>query len=221
MVPACRLHRVPDGISLREAALVEPLACVTHAVMELTQILPEDLVLVSGPGAVGLAALQVARAHGARVVVTGTPVDGQRLRTAAAMGALRVVDVEKEPLQKVLAELSGGKGVDVVLECSGSRAAVEAGLLALRRRGQLTQIGLFGRPIEVNLDLMCYRELRVTGSLASRFTSWEKALSLMESGAVRTGELISDVLPLRDWARAFDMFEKKRGLKLLLDPRGA
>ncbi|MGA2614765.1 MAG: zinc-binding dehydrogenase [Spirochaetia bacterium] len=219
VVPAARLHRLPEAISLEEAALTEPLACVTHALFDLTSITPADLVLVSGPGAVGLTALQVARAAGARVVVAGTKGDADRLKAARELGAFRVVAVDEEPLPKVVQELSNGSGVDIVLECSGSRAAVDAGLQALRRRGQFTQIGLFGAPISVNFELVCYRELRVTGSLGSRFGSWEKALALMASGAVRTRPLISDIMPLGNWAAAFEKFEKKQGLKLLLDPK--
>jgi L-iditol 2-dehydrogenase len=220
-VPAARLHRLPESITLDEAALTEPLACIAHAIIELTTIAPADLVLVSGPGAVGLGALQIAKSHGARVLVSGTRADAERLKAAMALGADRVVAVEDEPLQEVVAELSKGAGVDVVLECSGSRAAVDAGLQALRRRGQFTQIGLFGAPITVNFELICYREILVTGSLGSRYSSWEKALALMASGAVRTRPLISDIMPLRSWEHAFEKFEKKQGLKLLLDPHEA
>jgi len=221
VVPAARLHRMPQNVTFEEAALAEPLACVTHAVIELTTIKPEDFVLVSGPGAIGLATLQVALAHGARVIVAGTSVDAGRLGTARELGAFRVMDVEREPLAEVVQELTGGVGVDVVLECSGSARAVDAGLRALKRRGQFSQIGLFGSAITVNFELISYRELRVTGSLGSRFSSWEKALSLMASGAVRARPLISHLLPMRDWSAAFAMFERKEGLKLLLDPHEA
>lgn len=221
VVPAARLHRMPPNLSFEEAALTEPLACIAHAVLELTSIKPEDIVLVSGPGSVGLATLQVAKAHGARVIVSGTSADAERLERAKELGAFRVIDVEKESVPEALSELTGGAGVDVVLECSGSARAVDAGLAALKRRGRFSQIGLFGRPITVNFELINYRELQVTGSLGSRFSSWEKALALMASGAVRMRPLISHLLPMREWSAAFTMFEKKEGLKLLLDPHEA
>ncbi len=221
VVPAARLHSLADHISFDEAALTEPLACITHAVIELTTIKPEDIVLLSGPGSVGLATLQVALAHGATVVVAGTNVDERRLKLAKELGAAHVVNVQKEPLADVLAKLTNGAGVDVVLECSGSERAVESGMLALKRRGRYTQIGLFGKPITFNFELVNYRELQVTGSLGSTYSSWEKALALMASGAVRTGPLISHRIPLKEWKSAFEMFEKKEGLKLLLDPHDA
>lgn len=219
VVPAARLHRLPEEISFEDAALTEPFACIAHALFELTTIAPADLVLLSGPGSVGLGALQMARAHGARVLVAGTRQDAQRLKVALSLGAERTVTVDEEPLQEAVREFSGGAGVDVVLECSGSGSAVDAGLQALRRRGQFTQIGLFGKPVSVNLELICYREIRYTGSLGSRYASWEKALSLMASGDVKARPLISDIMPLGSWAAAFEKFEKKEGLKLLLDPR--
>jgi len=219
VVPAARLHRLPAAISLEEAALTEPLACIAHAIFDLTTIAPADLVLLTGPGSVGLGALQMARAHGARVLVAGTRQDAGRLKAALVLGAERTVAVDEEPLQEVVREFSGGAGVDVVLECSGSGQAVDGCLQALRRRGQFTQIGLFGKPVSANLELICYREIRFTGSLGSRYSSWEKALALMASGAIKAGALISDIMPLRSWAAAFEKFESKQGLKLLLDPR--
>ena len=221
VVPSARLHRIPDHISFDEAALTEPLACITHAVIELSSIKPEDVVLLSGPGSVGLATLQVARAHGARVVVAGTSVDDERLKLAKELGAADVINVEKESLADFLSDLTRGTGVDIVLECSGSERAVDAGMLALKRRGQYIQIGLFGRPIKINFELVNYRELQVTGSLGSKFSSWEKALALMASGTVRTSPLISHRIPLKEWKSAFEMFERKEGLKLLLDPHEA
>lgn len=221
IVPADRLHRIPENLSFEEAALVEPLACVAHAVMDLTTIKAEDIVLVSGPGAIGLAALQIASAHGARVIVTGTGIDGERLNLARELGADEVVNVEESSLADLVERKTHGEGADVVLECSGNAQAVNAGLRLLKRRGQFTQIGLVGKSIGVEFELINYRELRVTGSLGSRYLSWQQALSLLSSGAVRARPLISHILPMKDWERAFQMFENKQGLKLVLDPLAA
>jgi L-iditol 2-dehydrogenase len=218
VVPAGRLHRLPDSVPFLAGALTEPLACITHAVVELTRIVPGDRVLVSGPGSVGLATLQVARAQGARVLVAGTEVDAERLQAARDLGADWTVDVGRQPLAEVVAELTGGQGVDVVLECSGSPRAAQEGLLAVRKRGQYTQIGLFGRPFSLDFEKICYKEIKVTGSLGSRWASWELALGLLEGGKVDARALVSHVLPLTDWRRAFEMFERKEGRKLVLEP---
>jgi len=220
VVPAGRLHALPESVSFLAGALMEPLACITHAVMELTTIRAGDVVLVSGPGAVGLAALQVARSHGARVLVCGTSVDRERLAAARRLGAEWTVDVMETDLLDLVGKLTGGAGADVALECSGSAKAADTGLLAVRKRGQFTQIGLFGKPVNLDFERICYKEIRVTGSLGSRWTSWVKALALVEGKKVLLEPLASDVLPLSRWQEAFAMFEAKKGLKIVLDPWG-
>jgi len=219
IVPAARLHPLPDSISFLEGALMEPLACIVHAVVELTHIQAGDTVLVSGPGAIGLATLQVAKAHGAHVLVTGTPVDAERLEKAKALGADWTLDVTKQSLGETVEEITGGVGVDVVLECSGSEKALQDALLSVRKRGQLTQIGLFGKPISLDFERICYKEVKVTGSLGSRWTSWERALQMVARGQVQLKPLVSDILPLAEWKKAFELFEAKKGLKIVLDPK--
>jgi L-iditol 2-dehydrogenase len=218
VVPQERIHRLPEHVDFLSGALCEPLACVTHAVMELTKIEAGDVVLVSGPGAIGLLALQVAKASGATVLVSGTGVDTKRLELAKELGADRTVDITKEDIFAVMKEMTAKTGADVVLECSGSPRAVDTALLLTRKAGQYTQIGLFGKPLEVDFEKICYRELKVTGSLGSTWTSWEKGIQLLSEGKVNTKVLATDVFPITDWETAYDRFEKKEGYKLILTP---
>ena len=92
------------------------------------------------------------------------------------------------------------------------------GLEATRRGGQYTQIGLFSGPFDIKFDLIAYKELRVTGSLGQRWTSWQRALALMGQGQVNTKSLVSHVLPITEWREAFRLFEEKQGLKIVLEP---
>jgi len=218
VVPEARVHRLPDNVDFVAGALTEPLACVTHAVLELTTLTTGDFVLVSGPGAIGLLALQVAKAQGATVAVSGTAVDRERLAVARKLGADYTVDITEENVFDFVGRLTGGRGADVVLECSGSPRAAADALMLTRKAGQYTQIGLFGKPIQIDLEKMCYREIKVTGSLGSTWTSWEKALQLMAAGKVNTRDVVSDIMPITDWEKAFAKFENKGGLKLVLTP---
>jgi len=218
VVPAARLHALPDAISFLEGAFTEPLACITHAVYELTHIVPGDIVLVSGPGSIGLATMQAAKAQGARVLVTGTTVDAERLQMARELGADWTANVLEQPLLPLVAELTGGLGADIVFECSGAAKGLQDGLLAVRKRGQFTQIGLFGKPVTLDFERICFKEIKVTGSLGSRWESWEKALQLLAAKQVDAGRIISHVMPLGEWRKAFTMFEEKQGRKLVLEP---
>jgi L-iditol 2-dehydrogenase len=218
VVPEERLHRLPENIDFHEGALTEPLACCVHGILELTGITPGELVVVSGPGTIGLFALQLAKASGGKVVVIGTAADGERLRAAGELGADHVINLnDEDPLERVLG-LTGGLGADVVLECAGAPPAVEMGLNLVRKRGKYTQMGLFGRPITLDFERIAYKEIKLTGSFAQRWTAWRKALSLLAAGAVKVKPLISDVLPLRDWKKGFEKFEGKKSFKVLLVP---
>jgi L-iditol 2-dehydrogenase len=218
IVPERNVHQLPEHVSFQEAALTEPLACVVHGALELPKVTAGDVAVIAGPGAIGLLTLQVARAAGATVVVLGTAADRRRLDLARELGAARAVDVDAEDALPIVEELTGGWGADVVFECSGAGPAA-LGLLPLARRGgQYAQIGLFGRPVAWDLDQVCMKELRVTGSNASVPSAWRTALRLLGDGSVRAAPLISDVYPLSDWERAFRRFEKREGVKLLLDP---
>jgi L-iditol 2-dehydrogenase len=217
-VPAERLHRLPENVDFYSGALVEPLACCVHAVIELTGVRAGELVVVTGPGTIGLLAMQVARACGGQVVVVGTGADAHRLEVARTLGADHTLNLDNvDPFAAVM-DLSNGVGADVVIECAGSPAAVNMGLVLVRKQGRYTQIGLFGRPVTVDLELIAYKELCVTGSFAQKWTSWKRALDLLRRGMVRLEPLISDVLPLSAWEEGFAKLERKEGLKILLEP---
>lgn len=220
VVPERNVRALPDGLPFRAAALTEPLACVVHGALELPKLTAGDLAVVAGPGAIGLLTLQAARAAGATVVVLGTAADAHRLALARSLGAARTIDVGVEDAGEVVRAMSGGWGADVVYECSGAGPSAQ-GLLGLaRRRGQYAQIGLFGKPVAWDLDQVCYKELRVTGSNASVPSAWDTALRLLADGRVDTGALVSDAFPLDRWDEAFARFERREGVKLVLEPAG-
>lgn len=218
VVPEGRVHLIPENVSFTAAAMTEPLACVAHAIFDLTRILPTDLVLISGPGAIGLMALQIAKSFGARTLVSGTNVDADRLEMAKKLGADYTVNVQQESLTDKIHALSDNYGADVVLECSGNPFAIDAALDAVKKRGWFTQIGLPGKKIEFNIERVCYKELHFSGSLGSRNASWRAALDLLSRGKVQLEPLATIKLPITEWEKAFEMFEKKQGYKLFLLP---
>jgi L-iditol 2-dehydrogenase len=218
VVPARRLYRLPAGIGFRAAALTEPTACVVHGICELVPIDPGELVLVTGPGAIGLTALQVAKTAGARVLVAGTSDDRTRLALATKLGADATVDVTADGLADAVRDFTGGAGVDVAVECSGSDRAVRSAIEALRRQGRLLQLGLHGTDMRVPWDTVAYKELVVRGSISSRDVSWRRTLELVEHGDVRPESLVSGEFPLDAWEEAFRLHAARTGLKILFKP---
>jgi L-iditol 2-dehydrogenase len=114
--------------------------------------------------------------------------------------------------------LSEGRGADIVYECSGAGPAAQQLLTLVRRAGQYAQIGLFGKPVAWDLDQVCYKELAVTGSNASVPSAWARAVALLADGKVQTRPLISHTFPLSEWRQAFDLFEQRSGVKMVLLP---
>ncbi|MCL4514874.1 MAG: zinc-binding dehydrogenase [Firmicutes bacterium] len=218
VVPARNVHRLPDNIDFVTGAMAEPTACCVHAVNELTNIRGGDLVVIIGPGPIGLISAQLAMAEGADVVVVGTSKDATRLEMAKKLGARRTIDVQTENAPEIVNQMTGGKGADVVLECSGNEAGAALGLELVRRQGRYTQIGLFGKKIQLDFERICYKELKVTGSIGSVWTSWDKALRFMATGRIQLKPLQSDILPITEWKEGFRKFEAKEGFKIFLQP---
>jgi L-iditol 2-dehydrogenase len=218
LIPAHRTHLIPAGVDLLSAAATEPLGCVVHATLDATRITAGDLVVVAGPGSIGLLALQTAKASGARVIVTGAKGDEGRLALAKQLGAEAAINVMEQDLDEVVREMSGGEGVDVYLECSGAPAAARAGFKVLHRLGQYTQIGLAGAPFEIDLSTVAYKGLRVNGSIGQRRADWVRSLKLMANGTVQIRPLISHELALEDWEEGFRLFESREGGKIILKP---
>ncbi|HEX8508623.1 MAG TPA: alcohol dehydrogenase catalytic domain-containing protein [Propionibacteriaceae bacterium] len=207
ILPARNLHRVPDQVSDRAAALAEPLACVCHSLLDPSVLNAGDRVLVTGPGPMGLLAAQVAKTCGCAVVVKGVERDQERLAVARELGFTTTF------------EQPADGSYDVALECSGNAGGAATALAAVRRGGRYVGIGIFGRRIEVDLDQLLYKELIMSSGFASTPQSWRRALTLMGEGSLQLDRLVTRVAPLSDWRDVFDDMRKGRGLKVLFDPR--
>ena len=156
--------------------------------------------------------------QGVRTIVAGTDADLSRLDLARKMGAGRVVNVNKEDLQKAIGDETGGLGADLVMECAGAAASVRNCLAAVRPLGRYTQVGHFGKDSTVALDPIAFKQLRVTGSVGYTAETWLRMLRILEQGTVQLGNVITHRLPLDRWKEGFDACEDKSALKVLLKP---
>jgi len=220
-VPAWLLHRIPDNLSFVESALTEPSAVAAHGVLDRTGINPEDIVLILGCGPIGLVAAKMAQSEGAsKVIITGIDRDElARLPKARELGVDYVVNVMKEDLDGLINDLTHGEGADVVIELSGAIPAIKQSFHLARRLGR---VGIIGQPpkdeIEIPYRDAMFRALTVSFSYSSKYTSWERALSLFERGAVKPSQFITHVLPLEEWERGFDLSRSGEAVKVVLEP---
>lgn len=218
VIPEHLVFKIPENVTLDEAVLSEPLACVVRSVIEMSKIKAGDYVLVSGPGTIGLLTMQVAKACGGIVVVTGTNIDNDRLELAKKMGAYETINVNTDNIHYKVNALTDGNGFDIAFECAGVEPSAQTCLKLLKKTGQYVQVGLYGNPIKFDHDLALMKEIHIVNSFASEKTSWEKAIRLMKYNMVDLKPLISAKLPLEEWQKGFDMAFNKEGYKILLYP---
>jgi L-iditol 2-dehydrogenase len=209
-VPVRNLHPLPGSVGDHAGALAEPLACVCQCLFDPEVVESGDRVLVIGPGTMGILTAQAARAAGGDVVVVGLERDQARLEVLEGLGIAGIV----------LDDLDAGvEPFDVVCECSGAEPAATLGLEMVGKQGRYVQVGIFGRPVTVPLDQVLYKEVTVTSGNASTPTSWRRAVSLLEQGLIDLDPLVTDVVPLAEWERAFAATRRGEGVKVVLDPR--
>jgi 2-desacetyl-2-hydroxyethyl bacteriochlorophyllide A dehydrogenase len=191
-VDASRLLPLPDGLSLRAAALTEPVAIAMHA-YTLSGAGPGDRVLITGAGPVGLLMAAVLKAFGVDDITVSEPAPARRER-AAALGAKVVTpdELPKAPMGRPVAE-----PFTLAFECSGRAAACEAALDQLDRAGTFMFLGTGAESPRVNHNRVIILELTMLGSYNYDAHGFEAALTLIASGRLPLDLLIEpDDVPL-------------------------
>lgn len=212
------IMHLPDDMTFDQGASIEPLACGVHSLTERANCGVNDVVVILGPGPIGLYTAQVAKAQGSYVIMAGLTQDEGRLKLALELGIDRVVNLDKEDLIQVAKSVTEGYGADVVVEAAGSRAAVDLAMNVVARRGIFVPMGVFNHTIDVDFHNIKKKELTVYGSHAQIPTSWEKAMRLVRMGKINVDAIISHVFPMSQWEEAFKLVTNKQGLKIMLNP---
>jgi L-iditol 2-dehydrogenase len=216
-VPAHVLYRVPDGVTFEQAAMVEPVAVAAHAV-SLAPVAVGDTALVVGAGMIGLCLVQVLRAAGcARVFAVD--LEAGKLDLARRLGADVVLDPRQVDVAAEVARATEGRGADVAFDAVGVAATVKTAIEAVRRGGTVGLVGNLAPAVEVPLQAVVTRQLRLQGScgIAGEYPA---VLGMIERGTVDVDAMRSAVAPLAEGAAWFDrLYRKERGLmKVILKP---
>ena len=218
-VPARILHRVPDNVSLKDASLSEPLCVAYSSLVKHANIKPGDLVVVIGPGPIGLLCVKMASILGAtNIVVVGTDGDESRMEYAKKWGATRVINSAKEDPVPLIMAMGDGYGADLVVDAAGFSPTLKLSLDVVRPNGQINKIGWGPGPVGFSLDQIISKVVTLQGTFSHNWDVWEKCLVLMSEKKVNLGEIITHELPLDQWSHAFDLMESKEGLKIVLTP---
>ncbi len=208
-------HRLPDELSLAGGALLEPLAVSAHAVVEQGVSAAGEVVVVTGPGAVGILVAQVARAVGATVVLVGRRRHAERLALARRLGIQHAVDGDSTDVPALVGELSEGLGARAVYECSGAAKVLESSLGLLQRGGRVVLVAFFRSAPELDIDLVINSELELVGTRGKRPSSYRRALALIADGQVQLEPLVDHQVPLGEWQRGLELLAA--GKKVVID----
>jgi L-iditol 2-dehydrogenase len=216
-VPQHILYRVPATVSFEQAAMVEPVAVAAHAV-RLTPLAVGDTAVVVGAGMIGLCLVQVLRAAGCSRVFA-VDLEPDRLELARRLGADVVLDPQKAGVAIEVAQATEGRGADVAFEAVGITGTVTTAIAAVRRGGTVTLVGNLSPRVEVPLQAVVTRQLRLQGS-CSIAGEYPAALAMIERGVVNVDAMRSAVAPLAEGAAWFDrLYRKESGLlKVILKP---
>jgi len=217
-VPARCLHKIPSSLPFDIACLAEPHAVAYQAMCVNSTIRPGDLVVVLGPGPIGLLCARMAALSGANpLVVAGLSVDASRLAAARRLGATRTVDLQTENLDEIVRGYSA-LGADLVCDASGASGPLEIALKLTRPDGQVTKVGWSPDTIPVDVNPLVQRNLRVQGSFSHNYPVWERVIHLLDRGLTLPQTIVGLRAPLDAWREAFDAMHERRVIKSVLLP---
>ncbi len=213
-MPAFNIFKLPDDIPDDVAAILDPFGNATHTALKFN-LVGED-VLITGAGPVGIMATAIARHVGARFVVV-TDVNEYRLDLARQMGATRAINVTKENLDDVRAELGIREGFDVGLEMSGSPQAFNQMLEHMNHGGNVALLGLLPENTGINWDHVIFKCLTLEGIYGREmFETWYKMVSMLQSG-FNIKPIITHHFPVDEFEKGFQTMLSGTSGKVILD----
>lgn len=215
-VPAHIVYRLPEILPFEEAAMLEAVSVALHAV-SLIPVHPQDKALVVGAGMIGLLILQALHAAGCSHIYV-SDVDQTRLNLAQELGASATLPAGSGLIPQVMA-VTGGAGMDLVIEAVGIDATVKAAIDSVRKGGNVVLVGNVSPEVTLPLQKVVTRQIRLQGSCASA-GEYPRAIELMSNESIRVKPLITAVAPLEEGPRWFErLYAREPNLmKVVLAP---
>ena len=210
VVKEYQVARLPDEVSDLEGAVVEPAAVAAYGV-ERAGVTGGDVVLVTGAGPIGILSAMYASAAGASAVIISEP-NKNRSALAEKLDIGFVVDPTTGALEDLVAELTGGDGVDLAVECSGSTPGLSSCVTQTRKRASIVQTGLHTRPATLDAMALSEKDLTLFGSWCWNMTDWPRIIRLIATGQYPVAKAVTAQIPLDDVV--------SRGFDALIDPQG-
>lgn len=200
--PASLAFKLPDQVSTREGALVEPLAVGLHAAGQ-GKVKLGDTVVILGTGAIGLMTILACKAFGATEIIAVDIID-KRLEFASKLGATHVINAMRDNVQDEVARLTGGKGARVVFETAGSEKTVQETPYLVERGGTIVLVGLAAKDIiPYNFMQIMWKEANIESVFRYR-NLFPIAINAIADGKIAVKDMITHEFDFVDSERAFD-----------------
>jgi alcohol dehydrogenase/L-iditol 2-dehydrogenase len=184
-------------------------------------IRPGELVVVLGPGPIGLLCTRMAALSGANpLIVAGMTADGPRLDAARALGATHTVDLQKENLEEIVRS-HAAVGADLVCDATGASRPLQDALRITRPDGQVVKVGWSPDAIVLDMNPLVQRNIRLQGSFSHNYPVWERVIHLLDRGLTLPETIVGLRAPLEKWREAFDAMHDRRVIKSVLLPNAA
>jgi 2-desacetyl-2-hydroxyethyl bacteriochlorophyllide A dehydrogenase len=212
-LPVASLMKLPDTMPPSIGALIEPLAVAVHGVHR-AQLEGVNVAAVLGAGPIGILTALVAKQAGIPHVLI-SDVQSERLRLATSLG-LRAIAAGAS-LRKQVMELSDQNGADVIYECAGHPSSAKEMTALVRSRGTIVNLGVFKRPVEVDLQAINFKEVEIIGSRVYERKDFQAAIDMAMS--LPLASLITREFSLDDISEAFSLFRAGEVCKVMIVPR--
>ena len=218
-----QLQPVPEGMDMDLASLGEPIACAAYSGLH-SGVQLGDVVVVMGGGFAGQIISQCAKKKGAHTVVVADVLEG-KLKLAKKLGADLTVNLQKEDLKKVIADLTGGKGADVVVEAAGTESSFNAATEIIKHNGKFVLYSWVTQPITLNISrwhddgLEFINTCLVHHSWRERYVWTPPSLRPIVQGNIEINPLITHEFRLSEIKEAFHLADKdETAIKIVLRP---
>ena len=220
VVPARFAFRLPpSAVSAEDKklyALAEPFCCMVRGIYERITVREGDTVMLSGPGPMGMMALQLFKAKGAYVIVSGLPQDKERLRLCKALGADEVYDDFE--LVKEAVYRRNPYGADITCDVAAVSASINSCFDVIGTHGTHLQIGICGKNVSLNIDRLFAKEAVFVPTNSTAVSSWKIGMRLLEDKTVDLRPLMDLEVSIDEWRRGFDAVIEKTAYKVLILP---
>ena len=213
------VHKLPQGVSTKEGALIEPIAVAVHS-LRRADFLQGETAIVTGAGPIGLSTILSLKAAGAQQVISVEIADARK-KFALEFGADYVFDPNEVNVIEEVNKLTDNKGVDVGFETTGVQAGFETAVAATARRGRIVVTSIWEEAVEFNLNNLVLTEKEIKGTIAYSKGVFPAVISLIQDGRIKASKMITEEIKLADLVdKGFEelMAHKDKHVKIIVTP---